>query len=298
MDNVKTGALIRRLRKEKNMTQKDLAGILHITEQAVSKWERGLCAPDLAVMEALAQTLGLSVLELIQGERVENRENGPDREEDVRKVIDYSQREIIQKIGAARRKYILLLITALVIAVMTLLFFFWRNGWLFVLDRCPSPDGSSLVTVYSKELTGNGFGVNDAVSILIDQGKEKGIVRVTYGACEYQGLWWAPDSRKYVLALQYEDGIRLSLADLNRNSETSLSTVLTFGMEATELKKYGYAVTDGWPEIEYQFLQWGKDSAAMLIYYYFEDGEGVLHEGYFWYNYENGSIKAILEMGD
>lgn len=42
MDNMKTGQLIRDLRKEKGMTQKELADKLHITDRAVSKWERGL----------------------------------------------------------------------------------------------------------------------------------------------------------------------------------------------------------------------------------------------------------------
>ena len=46
MDNLQTGAFIRELRKEQGMTQKELADRLHITDRAVSKWERGLCAPD------------------------------------------------------------------------------------------------------------------------------------------------------------------------------------------------------------------------------------------------------------
>ena len=64
MDPVKTGTLIRALRKERNMTQKDLAERLHITDRAVSKWERGLCAPDISLLESLAETLGVSILEL------------------------------------------------------------------------------------------------------------------------------------------------------------------------------------------------------------------------------------------
>ena len=64
MDPVKTGTLIRALRKERNMTQKDLAEHLHITDRAVSKWERGLCAPDISLLESLAETLGVSILEL------------------------------------------------------------------------------------------------------------------------------------------------------------------------------------------------------------------------------------------
>ena len=64
MDPVKTGTLIRALRKERNMTQKDLAERLHITDRAVSKWERGLCAPDISLLEPLAEALGVSILEL------------------------------------------------------------------------------------------------------------------------------------------------------------------------------------------------------------------------------------------
>ena len=69
MDNTKTGAFIRELRKEKNMTQKELADLLHITDRAVSKWERGLCAPDISLLEPLALALGTTVTELISGER-------------------------------------------------------------------------------------------------------------------------------------------------------------------------------------------------------------------------------------
>jgi len=46
MDNQRIGTFIRELRKEKGMTQKDLAEHLHITDRAVSKWERGICAED------------------------------------------------------------------------------------------------------------------------------------------------------------------------------------------------------------------------------------------------------------
>ena len=69
MDAVKTGALIAQARKEKNLTQKDLAQSLHVSVQAVSKWERGLNFPDLALMEPLAELLGLTVSELMTGER-------------------------------------------------------------------------------------------------------------------------------------------------------------------------------------------------------------------------------------
>ena len=57
MDNITTGSFIKELRKEKNMTQKQLADHLHITDRAVSKWERGVCAPDISLLEPLAEIL-------------------------------------------------------------------------------------------------------------------------------------------------------------------------------------------------------------------------------------------------
>ena len=65
MDAVKTGELIAQSRKEKNLTQKDIAQRLHVSVQAVSKWERGLNFPDIALMEPLAEVLDLTVSELL-----------------------------------------------------------------------------------------------------------------------------------------------------------------------------------------------------------------------------------------
>lgn len=78
MDMQKTGRLIRRLREARGITQKALAETLHVTDKAVSKWERGLSCPDVALLEPLAEQLGISVAELLQGEREAPSENAPD----------------------------------------------------------------------------------------------------------------------------------------------------------------------------------------------------------------------------
>ena len=68
MDNIKFGKLILKLRKEKNMTQKELAEKLNVTDKAVSKWERGDSFPDITLLEPIAKELGVTVSELITGE--------------------------------------------------------------------------------------------------------------------------------------------------------------------------------------------------------------------------------------
>lgn len=59
MDCKKSGALIRRLRLGKDMTQSALAEILGVSVQAVSKWERGLGYPDVSLINALSSILGV-----------------------------------------------------------------------------------------------------------------------------------------------------------------------------------------------------------------------------------------------
>ncbi len=75
MNTVKTGALITALRKERNMTQRMLAEKLHVSEQAVSKWERGVGAPDISLIGSLAKQLGVSPREILTGEMTSNEED-------------------------------------------------------------------------------------------------------------------------------------------------------------------------------------------------------------------------------
>ena len=70
MANTSMGEIISTLRKEKGMTQKDIADQLGITDKAVSKWERDIAFPDTATIPKLAEILGVSVEELMQAKSV------------------------------------------------------------------------------------------------------------------------------------------------------------------------------------------------------------------------------------
>lgn len=71
MDNKITGAFISERRKALSLSQKQLAEMLNVTDKAVSKWETGRSAPDIALLEPLAKELGVSVVEILQGEKIE-----------------------------------------------------------------------------------------------------------------------------------------------------------------------------------------------------------------------------------
>lgn len=67
MDAMKTGSFIAKKRKERNLSQRELAEYLHITDKAISKWERGLSFPDITVLIPLSEVLQVSVYDLLTG---------------------------------------------------------------------------------------------------------------------------------------------------------------------------------------------------------------------------------------
>ena len=73
MNKQPMGNLITQLRKSKGMTQKDLADKMNVTDKAVSKWERNLSCPDINSLPFLAETLGVSVEELLNTTKKEEK---------------------------------------------------------------------------------------------------------------------------------------------------------------------------------------------------------------------------------
>ncbi len=67
MDCNKIGKLLYELRKEKNMTQKQLADLMNISDKTISKWERGLGCPDVSLLPELSQILGVNIEDILAG---------------------------------------------------------------------------------------------------------------------------------------------------------------------------------------------------------------------------------------
>ena len=118
MDPKKTGMIILEARKRLKMTQKDLADKLYISDKAVSKWERGLCFPDISVLIPLTEILNISLYDLLRGEKVYKKEV----EETLKNTINYSNSEI----NRTKKKYItissIIIFIIVLISIMSVVF--------------------------------------------------------------------------------------------------------------------------------------------------------------------------------
>ena len=83
MDQIKIGKFISEKRKEKNMTQSELAEKLNITDRAISKWENGNCMPDVGTIPELCSILSISINDLFSGEVVDMKDNEKRLEENL-----------------------------------------------------------------------------------------------------------------------------------------------------------------------------------------------------------------------
>ena len=83
MDQIKIGKFIARRRKEKDLTQLQLADKLGVTDRAVSKWECGRSLPDASIMIDLCDTLGISVNELLSGEEIDMKDYSQQAEQNL-----------------------------------------------------------------------------------------------------------------------------------------------------------------------------------------------------------------------
>jgi transcriptional regulator with XRE-family HTH domain len=102
MDLKKTGRFISDRRKQNKLTQKDLAEKVGVTDKAVSRWETGRGFPDASFLPALARALGVSISEIVIGERIDLQEKAEDEimqkiDQTVTDTLDFSQQALYTK---------------------------------------------------------------------------------------------------------------------------------------------------------------------------------------------------------
>ena len=137
MNNEKIGLFISEMRKACGMTQKDLGERLNVTDKAVSKWERGLSYPDIALLLPLSQTLGITVNELLSGEKSEDEEAeaaiNVNTDTAVINVLNYADKAVKSKTRSTRRRWVLAMVGAAFIIFALVVQFYpafssWYNG--------------------------------------------------------------------------------------------------------------------------------------------------------------------------
>lgn len=141
MDNMKIGNFIAECRKERKITQQNLADMLNITNKAVSKWENGYGLPDITILTELAKILGVTVDEILNGERKEvSVTNNADVNRDtadksINKDSDTVMRYLVQK---AIDKFQLMALVSIILSGIGVItqYIIWSEtkdltGWFF-----------------------------------------------------------------------------------------------------------------------------------------------------------------------
>ena len=93
MDQQKIGSFLKELRKEKNLTQEQLAEALNVSGRTVSRWETGSNMPDLSILVELADYYDIDIREIINGERKSEKMND-ELKDTLKQVAEYGEEEL------------------------------------------------------------------------------------------------------------------------------------------------------------------------------------------------------------
>ncbi len=126
MNQEKIGKFIAENRKLKKMTQAQLAEKLGVSDRSVSKWENGRCMPDLSLFEPLCTELGITINELLSGEKIKQEEYKQVLEKNIVNAIDYSKKAIEKE--KAKISYIIM-ITGILISLSAFIIFSPESSW-------------------------------------------------------------------------------------------------------------------------------------------------------------------------
>lgn len=130
MNLPKIGKFIAECRKNKKLTQSELAEKLYITDRAVSKWERGLSLPDASIMLELCNILGININELLNGEKINMKDYKEKNEEllfELTKQDELKNKKLMASMWTILITNFLFYIIILQLAVNTLEEGFWLN---------------------------------------------------------------------------------------------------------------------------------------------------------------------------
>lgn len=127
MNQEKTGKLIAHLRKKENLTQEQLGEKLGITGKSVSKWERGINAPDISLLRPLSEILNTSVIELLDGEEKDNKKEITNQKELDNTIINGITMYKNKYLNRLKKIVIILLIVTITICISSISLYTLNN---------------------------------------------------------------------------------------------------------------------------------------------------------------------------
>jgi len=94
MNQEKIGNFIKQRKKQKNLTQEELAELLGVNNRSISRWENAKCMPDISLLKDLSKILGVTINDLISGEVVDKKNYQEIFEENVVNLVDLKYKHI------------------------------------------------------------------------------------------------------------------------------------------------------------------------------------------------------------
>lgn len=225
MDLVKIGKIISEARKNKGMTQRELANKLHISDKAISKWERGIGCPDISFLIPLSQILDISLYELLSGEKEEV-------EETLKNAIHYSNKELQRKKKEIKKKSFTLTFFIIIIGII----FGYKLVNLIIYN-------TPMVDEKDYKLLMDGYQVKDTIEVNTRKLKEDEYVM--YAGVKFKNMFDGYEKSELDGTLWY------ILNDENNNeqsfigvveSDTYLKKVLSFMEQLNEIDSFLYSL--------------------------------------------------------
>ena len=190
MDAEKTGKLIRELRTEKGLTQKELASALHVSQTAVSKWESGKSLPDISLLEPVSELLDVSITDLVMGESAAGRDasgGAPDgirngnTEAVIESIIDTSLSQRKKSIGKTIRTVLLILL-----GVFVLLFYLYPRK-----EKTVECADAELEAKHYVPSIRNGYILTEYLNVGINSEKlQQAVIEAANGALWKKSITW------------------------------------------------------------------------------------------------------------
>lgn len=202
MDLIKVGKLIAKCRKEKNMTQEELAEKFNITDKSVSKWERGINAPDITILNDLCKELGISVDELLSGEK--DLVSKEEKDKITIDAINYYNK-------ISRHKSFIKLAAIILLITFTFLLLFTINNY----NKC------LVYSITSKDdnIKANGF-------IIFNQSEKIMILNNIIYNDKYEGTDFQKKVKSIDIKVATDNKVVFILYENNYNEDINLSDVL------------------------------------------------------------------------